>query len=202
MILRAPLLFLVACSVANAALLVAPANAQPAKSGTPPVPGVTALMVDVTISRYQGDKRTSHLPYTIAVLPNSDRSNLRVGGDVAIPSTTFTPSQTGGKEAGDTKGTPLTSFNYRTIGTNIDVTAAALDDGRYRLIISVEDSSVYPPGETAKNMTTVPGAPAFRSLRSSNTLVLRDGQSVDYTAATDRISGEVARISVKMTVVK
>jgi hypothetical protein len=51
-------------------------------------------------------------------------------------------------------------------------------------------------------MNTVAGAPAFRSLRSSNTLILRDGQSVDYTAATDRITGEVARISVKLTVIK
>ena len=117
---------------------------------------------------------------------------------------TFTPAPAAekGDAAPAPKSNPLTSYSYRTLGTNIDVSAAALDDGRFRVIISVEDSSLYPPGETGKGMITVPGVPAFRSLRSSNTLVLRDGQSVDYTAATDRITGEVARISVKLTVVK
>jgi Flp pilus assembly secretin CpaC len=204
MSVRASLASFAVCVLVNGALLVTTVSAQPAKPAAPPVPSVTALMVDVTISRYQGDKRTSQLPYTIAVSPNSDRSNLRVGGEVPIPTTTFTPLPSGAtKDAGtEAKPNPLQSFSYRSIGTNIDVTAAAVDDGRYRVIISVEDSSVYPPGETAKNMNTVAGAPAFRSLRSSNTLILRDGQSVDYTAATDRITGEVARISVKLTVIK
>jgi hypothetical protein len=31
--------------------------------------------------------------------------------------------------------------------------------------------------------------------------MLRDGQSLDYIGATDRVTGEVARISVKLTVV-
>ena len=31
---------------------------------------------------------------------------------------------------------------------------------------------------------------------------LRDGQSLNYVMATDRISGEVYRVSVKLTVVK
>ena len=33
-------------------------------------------------------------------------------------------------------------------------------------------------------------------------MALRDGQSLDYTMATDRLSGETHRISVKLTVVK
>jgi Flp pilus assembly secretin CpaC len=197
MISRASLGFLVASLAIGATLLARPVWAQGAKQD------ITGLMVEVTISRYQGDKRISNLPYTVAASPDNQRHTLRVGGEVPIPSTTFTPA-TPAKDGdtGATKSNPLTSYGYRSIGTNIDVVSSPLDDGRYRVGVSVEESSIYPPGETAKNLTTVPGVPSFRSLRSQNTLVLRDGQSVEYTAATDRISGEVARISVKLTVVK
>jgi Flp pilus assembly secretin CpaC len=192
--------------VVTAALLLtlAPARGwaqQPAKPTAKVT--VTALMVEVTVSRYQGDKRISSLPYTISVTPDGNRANLRVGGEVAIPSTTFSPAKTATADAAgaEAKSTPLTSYSYRSIGTSIDVSATPADDDRFKVSISLEESSIYPPGEAAKNMNLVSGAPAFRSLRSSNTLTLRDGQSVDYTAATDRITGEVARISVKLTVI-
>ena len=45
-----------------------------------------------------------------------------------------------------------------------------------------------------------PGVPVFRSFGSSNTLVLRDGQSRQYTAAADRVTGESIRVDVALTV--
>ena len=44
--------------------------------------------------------------------------------------------------------------------------------------------------------------PVFRSYQSTNTLVLKDGQSREFTAAADRVSGEVIRIGVTLRVVK
>ena len=181
------------CLIPGIALTLLASNAAAQPAPAPPAKStVTALMVEVTISRFQGDKRISNLPYTLAVAPDNSRATLRVGGDVAIPSAIA-------KEPAE--GKPTTSYSYRPIGTNIDAQATPADDGRFKVSISIEESSVYPPGEAAKGMNTVAGAPAFRSLRSSNTLTLRDGQSVEYVAATDRISGETARISVKLTVV-
>jgi type II secretory pathway component GspD/PulD (secretin) len=156
----------------------------------------SALMVEVTLSRYQGEKRLSSLPYTLAVTPDGSRFNLRVGGQIPVTTTTFTPSD---KPEGGKAGF---SYTYRDIGTLIDVTAAQTDDGRYRVALAVEDSSVYPPSEGTKNSGGPAGVPAFRSFRSTNAVILRDGQSVEYVAATDRISGETSRISVKVTVVK
>jgi hypothetical protein len=49
-----------------------------------------------------------------------------------------------------------------------------LDEGRFQLNLTVDDSSVYadeqapPPGGTRGN-------PSFRSFRASNSMVLRDG---------------------------
>lgn len=42
----------------------------------------------------------------------------------------------------------------------------------------------------------------MRSYRSANTLVLRDGQTRQFTAATDRVNGEVIRSDVTLRVVK
>ena len=67
--------------------------------------------------------------------------------------------------------------------------------------LTVEDSSIYPP-DLAPSTTKSTGAPAFRSFKSSNVIALRDGQSLDYTMATDRLTGEVYRVTVKLTVVR
>jgi hypothetical protein len=163
---------------------------------------VSALMIDVTISRYLGDKRLSSTPYTLSVIPEQ-KSSLRMGGDVPIPSVTFTPviaPKEDGKPA--TGGNALTSFSYRSIGTNIDVQSSNVTaDGHYRIILAIEDNSIYPP-DLAPPTTKTTGAPAFRRFSSSNAIALRDGQTLDYTMATDRLSGEVCRVSVKLTVVK
>jgi hypothetical protein len=174
-------------------LVAAQAPAKPAGSSST----VTALMVEVTISRHLGDKRLSSTPYEVSVIPG-DRSQLRMGGDVPIPSTTFTPAP---KEDGGKPMQPITSWSYRSIGTDIDVTAAQPLDGQYRLTITIEETSIYPT-ELAPPTTKSTGAPAFRRFRSANSVAFRDGQSLEYVMATDRISGEVYRVNVKMTVVK
>ena len=173
------------------AMMPGGASAQPATMAAAAKTAVTALMAEITISRYQGDKRLSSLPYTVGVMPDGDRATLRIGGSVPIPAASPTVD---GK-------TPPASFSYRQIGTNIDVIAKSAEDGRYRLLITVDETSVYAPDGTTKSAFVVTGAPSFRSLQSSNAVTLRNGQSVEYTVAPDRISGETARIAGKLTVV-
>lgn len=168
------------------------------QSPASPSTTVTALMVEVTVNRYQGDKRLSSIPYVLAVTPDKERATLRVGGEIPI-------QRLANPSAKDQETTPPPSFGYRSIGTNIDVSAAPAADGRYRLAITLEETSVY-ADESARSMSRAPavvasGLPAFRNLRVSNALILKDGQSLEFTAASDRISGEVARIAVKLTVV-
>ena len=157
---------------------------------------VTALMVDVTVSRYLGDKRLSSTPYTVSVIPGQ-RSSLRMGGEVPVPAVSFAPAQ----KEGEKPASPLVSYSYRNIGTNLDVEASAGVDAQYRIILTIDDNSIYPP-ELAPPTTKTTGAPAFRKFGSTNALALRDGQSLEYTMATDRLSGEVVRVNVKLTVVK
>jgi type II secretory pathway component GspD/PulD (secretin) len=115
---------------------------------------------------------------------------LRMGAQVPVPTTNI------GKDAG-----PVQSFTYRDIGTNIDCSARTLDDGVFQLRLNVEDTSVY----TNAQDTAIPAVgqmPVFRTFRSTNTLVLRDGQTRDFTAAADRVNGEVIRIGVTLRVAK
>jgi Flp pilus assembly secretin CpaC len=177
-----------------------PKPAQP-PTLTPPRPATVTLMVEITVNRMRDGKRLSSVPYTLAVSPDGPRSTLRIGGEVPIPTTTYTPN------AKEPNTNPFNSFSYRNVGTSIDVTGQVVPDGGYRLTVTLEESSVYPPDEAAKSGMTSPkavgsGAPAFRSLRASNAFTIRDGQTGEFTAGSDLISGETARISVKLTVVK
>jgi hypothetical protein len=192
-------------SIVIATLLIVAANATsaPAQDAVPVAPGrstsaktLVPLEVEVVISRYMEAKRISSLPYTVAVNANGPEVHLSMGTDVAVPTTTFMPAP-----AGDGKGqaSPLMSYNYKSVGTSINSRALATEDGRFDLQLNIDDSSVF------QSPSTVPGGnqmPAFRSFRSRNTLLLRDGQTREYTAATDRVSGEVVKISVTLKVVK
>jgi len=170
-------------------VLIQPQQAQSAQSV------ITALMVDVTLSRYLNDKRLSSTPYTVSVVPGI-RSQLRMGGEVPVPSTSFAPAKEGEKA-----GAPFASYSYRPVGTAIDITADSGINGQWRLSITIDDTSIY-PADLAPPSTKTTGAPAFRSFKSVNAVTLRDGQSLDYTMATDRLTGEVCRVSVKLTVAK
>jgi hypothetical protein len=182
------------------------ALAQPPTPPLPPPPGFAThtvpLRVQVILSTYQGEKKISSVPYTLSVNAASSPvpgmpgfpSQLRMGVKVPVPA--MAPPTVDGKRVdGMMMAGPVI---YQDIGTNIDCSASALDDGRFQLHISIEDQSFANPTSTSR-----PGEPpVIRSFRLSNQVVLRDGQSTQFTAATDRVSGETVRAEVTMTVVK
>ena len=153
------------------------------------------LEIEIVISRFQGDKKISSVPYVLAVNAEGGESRLRMGTDVPVYNTAFTPVP-GGKETPQA----LRSYNYRSVGTNITSSARSAPENRFELNLAVEDSSVYTG--TEKTVPGGEGMPVFRSFNSSNTLLLRDGQTRQYTAAVDRVSGEVVKLDVTLRVVK
>ena len=70
-----------------------PKPAPPAQPVMPVVaqPARPTLMVEITVNRVRDGKRVSTTPYTLAVSPDGPRSTLRIGGEVPIPTTTFSP---------------------------------------------------------------------------------------------------------------
>lgn len=174
-----------------------PSKTQPASAAAPVQSRkpLTPLKVQVVVSRYQGDKRISNLPYTLSVNANGGKVSLRMGAQVPVP--------VAAAPAIDGKQMPaMGPVQYKDVGTNVDCFASTTDDGRFNVNIAIEDASVYTDGQTAQGAPRLDDVPAFRSFRSSMVLLLKDGQSMPLMTATDKISGEVVRVDVTLTVVK
>lgn len=150
----------------------------------------TPLTVQVVISRFQGEKRVSSSPYAMAVIANSGRASLRMGAQV--PMQTMSPSGPDAKPV-------VMSVNYRDVGMAIDCGASSLDNGRYSIQLTVEDSSVYSDQAASSRSTD---HPTFRTFKATNSMVLRDGQTAQFTLATDKLTGEVTKVEVTLTVSK
>jgi hypothetical protein len=191
-------------------LLTAPATVLAQKPPAPPSPApttevpktpmavmpfavgpITPLSVRIVISQYQGEKKISSMPYVLSVNSNDlSKASVRMGARVPVPSIAF-----GAQMPDDVK--VAVPFQYQEVGTNIDCDSRTLDDGRYRLTIAVDDSSIYPADLSPK------GTPqAFRQFRLSNTVVLKDGQTTQFTAVADKLTGDTVRIDVTLTVLK
>jgi hypothetical protein len=161
----------------------------------PAEPPVTPLKVQVVISRFEAEKKLSSLPYTLSVNAGS-RATLRMGAKVPVimmMTATNVP-----------KDVPQVGpVQYQDVGTDIDCSVSRpQDDGRYRLEITISDTSVYGDAPATAGGKPAPGNPSFRSFRASDSLVLKDGQTAQFTTATDKVSGEIVKVDVTLTVVK
>jgi hypothetical protein len=160
-------LALAASTFATMAFAQAPAR--------PPIP----VKVQVVISRYEIDKKVSSLPYTLAATANESRGcSVRMGSQIPVP----TGVQGGG-------------YTFQNVGTNIDCTVTSIDDTRFRVEVSIGDTSVM-------ERRSVDLAPTLRTFTTNNSVILRDGQTAQFTAASDKNTGEVVRVDVTLTVEK
>jgi hypothetical protein len=183
-----------------------PAGAAPkaespsgSKRGTPP----TLLRIEVVLSRYQGEKKVASAPYGFLLTDDFDWVKVRMGVEVPVPVTTMAPNAT------TMPMMPMTSFQYRNVGTNIDCRAReGMGNGYFQLQLKVENSSVFTEGEGSGKASAESGgrlvrdAPLFRTFNISLNPVLRDGQSVQTVASTDPVTGEVVKIDLTLNVVK
>ena len=170
----------------SAGVAGAAADDEPPRKADPPG---TPLKVQVTFTRFQGEKKVSSMPYTLAVNADDRPAVVRTG--IMVP---IFVSQ--GPEKGPT-------VMYKDVGNNLDCSAATLPDGRYKLSFSLEQGSVHSPDASpGSRPPTEFHAPVLRNFRSQSNVILRDGQNVQYVAATDPVSGEMVKIDVSLSVVK
>ena len=150
------------------------------------------------VSRYSGEKKIGSAPYILSVVANdNDKTSLRMGVDVPVPQSVFSPPK-----AGENASVPVTSYSYRSVGTNID---CCRPDGR-RCVVQAGSGRVgcvrFSPRQAVRTPSGLAGIPAFRSFTSTFNVLLKDGQTTQHTSATDSISGEVLRVDVTLTVLK
>ena len=114
--------WLIAPGAARAQQPAAPA----AEAAAPPAArAVQAVRIEVVLSRLEGEKRISNMPFTF-LTTTGGTANLRIGSMVPIPQGTGQGS----------------SITYQNVGTNIDVNVEPVTNGQYRLFVTFDDSSV------------------------------------------------------------
>ena len=180
--------------------VVAQEKPQAPPPAAQPTPSTVArqvpLKVQLTLSRFVGEKKISSTQYMLGVLTNAQKTSLRMG--VQVPVTIKMIDSSG------PAGTVQNSYNYRDVGTNIDCEAQDVGGGVFKLVLTIEDSAIHldraPDSPQERQMAR--DVPAFRSFRSSFATVLHDGQSMQYASATDPISGEIMKIDVLLTLAK
>ena len=93
-----------------------------------------------------------------------ETAQARFGDQVPVPVTTFSAIATGGIAQ-----QPITSFEYKNVGVNIDITPRTHHDGEVSLLLKLEISAVGAAGYQ--------GLPTFNSRTVNSTIRLRDGET-------------------------
>lgn len=172
--------------------------------GTPPAakPAPTPLKLDVVLSRVQGEKKVSSMPFTIWMLSSGANVSLRMGVDVPVGSSVVT---SGNESAAGSRTTTVSSttnrVEFRNVGTSIDCWVNPAADGRFTVDLRIQDSSIFTSdGDTRAPLKSDPMA--FRTFSFSNQQQMRDGQTMQWASAPDKFTGEVLRVDATLTVVK
>ncbi len=92
---------------------------------------------------------------------------LNLGEQIPVPATTFTPIAGGGANIN-----PLTSFDYKDVGVNVQLTPQVTLDGDIMMELAVETSTLGGGIDIAGQ-----NLPSFGSRAVQTTLRLRDGES-------------------------
>jgi hypothetical protein len=151
-----------------------------------------SLKVQVVFTEYEGDKKLKSLPYSFLVTTHTKdtwpEAKIRVGSRVPV----YTGSAQG-------------SMTYMDVGTNIDCRAEAVAEGQYRVYLNLERSWVEGDVLVTVEKATPPQGfhePVVRQYRTELSPILKDGQSIETSLATDPLSGKIVKLEVSVSLVK
>jgi hypothetical protein len=156
----------------------------------PPEPDKRVVKVQVVLSRYEGDRKTSSLPFTMLATADGGLAQIRTGSQVPIVSGTAAPNA------------DKLNFQYIDVGTNVDVTVKTTENGRFNVILNFQDRSAMDKVPLAGSVSNPITAPVLRNFLYVNSVLLKDGESKQFVAASDKASGEMIKIDVTLNVEK
>jgi hypothetical protein len=154
------------------------------------------LRIQVVFTEFDGDKKVKSMPYSTLLTSGTggvEFAKIRIGNRVPL----YT-----GKENG---------LQYIDVGTNLDFRADRLDAMRFGVKVSLERSWVY--GDVMipvdKSVDLQGGGssgqfkePVIGQYKTDVNLLVRDGQTIESTVATDPLSGRLMKIELTLMVVK
>jgi hypothetical protein len=155
-------------------------------------PGIP-VKVQVVLTEYDGDKKIANMPYSFVVI-----SDEKMGGyySTSLRTGVRIPIQTEGKDQKTT---------YFDIGSNIDCGVRSEEDGRFHIYMIFERSALYPSapaGDEKLEVSRPNNLPLIRQFKTSENLILKDGQTSESILSTDPLSGHVMRIAVSINTIK
>jgi len=151
------------------------------------------VRVQLVLTEYDGEKKLASMPYTFLTVANdkywrgSQGTSLRTGVRVPIEI-----------EAKEEK------FTYLDVGSNIDCGLRTDEEGRFEIHLVFERSAIYPngTGEEKLEVSRPNGQPLIRSFKTSQDILLHDGQTLESMLSTDPLNGHVFRFSITINVLK
>lgn len=151
-----------------------------------------SIKVQIVFTEYDGDKKISSMPYSFMAIADE-----KVGGyySTSLRTGVRIPIEVDGKDQKTT---------YMDVGSNIDCGVRSEEDGRFRVYLIFDRSALYPnKSPDGERLVAEPnGQPLVRQFRTSENLILKDGQTSENIMSTDPLNGHVIRVSVTINVVK
>ena len=156
------------------------AQAQPAQAQAEKIP----VKLQILFSKYEGERKTSSLPYTVFASANGDRAQINVSTNVPIVGSSG-------------------AVTYTNLGTSIDATITT-ESGRYKVVLSLKDNYMVVPKPEAENANVRPAADSqsFGQFSYSGAITLKEGETKQVISAADRASGEVVKVDITLTLDK
>jgi general secretion pathway protein D len=114
----------------------------------------------------ESDSQTKLLAKTQLRGSEGQKLTLNLGEDVPVPSTVFTPIAQGGANV-----SPLSSFNYRTVGIVLEATPRVTYEDEVMIDMNVENSTRAPDVNVGGT-----NLPSFSTRKVTGQLRLRDGE--------------------------
>ena len=173
----------IACSLVSTGHAQQPQPAGGSRPAGTLQPAEPILKITVVLSRVNGEKKIANLPFVLLVTPNGGPTTVQMSSQVPIPITTVND------------GKSVSSYQYQNIGTNMNVQASPLEGGAYNISLSVNVSQELAPAEGFSTGRT-------QSFTSSTRITLKDGGSIQYNAATDKMTGDLVKVDVTLNVIK
>jgi hypothetical protein len=125
------------------------------------------IKVQIVFTEYDGDKKISSMPYSFMAIADE-----KVGGyySTSLRTGVRIPIEVDGKDQKTT---------YMDVGSNIDCGVRSEEDGRFRLYLIFDRSALYPnkSSDDERLVAEPNGQPLVRQFRTSENLILKDGQS-------------------------
>lgn len=150
------------------------------------------VKVQIVFSEFDGDKKVSSMPYSFMVITDE-----KMGGNYSTSLRTGVriPIEIDGKDQ---------KTSYMDVGSNIDCGVKSEEDGRFHVYLIFDRSALYPnkSSEGERMVSTPNGQPLVRQFRTSENLILRDGQTSENLLSTDPLNGHTLRVSVTINVQK